>query len=443
MSLEAVIAAHRFGLGPRPDELAALAADPRGALIRQLAAPPSPVQSDAGLLTTAQLVEMWQESLTEAKIDKPHAIAAQVPLRAIRDNEQVARFKRSVETRQPFRERLVQFWANHFAVGTAIVKVIAFAGVYEREAIAPHVTGKFYDLLRAAELHPAMLFYLDQSSAMGPDSLTGERMKHGSNENLAREIMELHTLGVDGGYDQADVQALAAVLTGWHVAVENNGRYGFFPDFHEPGPKTLLGTTIPGGGEDETEAAFRLLAAHPSTARHIATKLVRHFIADDPAPEMVAAIARIFLKTGGDLAAVSAGLVNLKQPWLDPMSKIKTPWELVVALGRACADSAEFPDDKTIMVYLKRLGEEPYAPISPAGYPDKAVNWLAGEALLIRINLIRAVAAVAVPKTDIQGLLDSTIAAAARPETVALVTQAPTRQNAMALLFASSEFQRR
>src|SRR5205085_2145207 len=230
-----------------------------------------------------------------------------------------------------------------------------WAGSFEREAIRPHVLGRFGDMLKAVEQHPAMLFFLDNQESLGPDSRAGQNRKRGLNENLAREIMELHTLGVGGGYTQEDVTSLARIITGWSFAGRNSrnaapGSFVFNANAHQPGPQTLLGKVYEDHGLAQGEAALADIARHPSTAKFIATKLARHFVADDPPPAMVARLESVFRKTDGDLRALATALVDSDEAWQAPLTKLRSPYEFLVAAGRLLA---QIPDDPA--PYLGRL----------------------------------------------------------------------------------------
>ena len=229
------------------------------------------------------------------------------------------------------------FWSNHFTVSVQKPIISPLVNAFEVESIRPHVTGRFADMLKAVTGHPAMLLYLDNAQSIGPNSRAGQRNSKGLNENLAREIMELHTIGVNGGYTQDDVIAFAKILTGWGLAKGDDGvipQAVFHPQVHEPGPKTLLGKTYQEDGANEGMAALDDLARHPSTATFIATKLVRHFVADDPPKEAVARLAEVFRSTDGDLKAVSKALVAMKECWQTPLTKFRTPYEFMVAALR-------------------------------------------------------------------------------------------------------------
>ena len=309
MSPDVVTATFRFGLGPRPGELAQAAADPRGWLLAQLDGDPGPLPGEDALPASAAVVTAFVDARREAREGMAEARREfRMSALDVYREEVRARVAEGVRTAAPFRERLVLFWSNHFTVSARRPELLGLAGAFEREAIRPNVTGSFLDLLRAVVRHPGMLVYLDNARSVGPGSPAGQRRDRGLNENLARELMELHTLGVDGGYTQADVTQLARILTGW--SVDEDGAFRFRELTHEPGPKVLLGRTYPEAGVDEGEAALAALARHPSTARHVATRLARHFAADDPPPALVGRLAARFLATDGDLPSVYRTLVE-------------------------------------------------------------------------------------------------------------------------------------
>jgi uncharacterized protein (DUF1800 family) len=308
-------------------------------------------------------------------------------------------------TERPFVERLVAFWSNHLCVSTgAKILVAPLAGSYEREAIRPHVLGRFEDMVLASAKHPAMLVYLDNFQSIGPNSrgarLGGRRAaaqgaRRGLNENYARELLELHTLGVNGGYTQQDVQELARILTGWTVgglAPRLAGRelgFAFEPLLHEPGSKTVLGTRYGESGVEEGEQAIRALCRHKSTARFIATKLVAHFVSDEPPASAVDRIARVFTETGGDLRAVSAALIDLPDAWADSARKFRTPQDWLVAILRAFnARDVEL----VLLPVLKQLRHPLWAPQSPKGFGDATQEWSDPDSLLNRAELARTIA---------------------------------------------------
>ena len=292
--------------GAKPDQMAAASGDSMGAQPAPQPATPAPA-------TPAQQPQQPPQPLN----------VIQKTFRA----EALARFQHATLAEVGFVERLVAFWSNHFCISANKGEPARiWAGAFEREAIRPHVLGRFADMLRAVEQHPAMLFFLDNQQSLGPNSRAGINRKRGLNENLAREIMELHTLGVGGGYTQADVTSLARIITGWTFAGPQGlmappGSFAFNANAHEPGAQTLLGKTYEDNGLAQGEAALNDLARHPSTAKFIATKLARHFVADDPPLRLVERLADTFRKTDGDLAAVSRALVDADEAWSAPLDK--------------------------------------------------------------------------------------------------------------------------
>src|SRR6478609_6000851 len=387
---EAVLALHRFGMGPRPGSIAAIEADPRGALIAELERPSAGNIAAADLPSSAKafravtdayakrqakaiLAKKEQDtkrqqmaeasSMMEDAAQGAGEIAAKIaaeavpnPGRQISLEEARIRISASLGADIGFVERLVWFWSNHFCVSAD--KIRSMSGAYEREAIRPHVLGRFTDLLLAAEGHPAMLFYLDQTISMGANSIAGINRTRGLNENLAREILELHTLGVRSGYTQDDVIAFANVLTGWTLVPpgdnpEHGGEFTFNPRLHEPGAQRVLGKSYGDETVEQGRAVLRDLAAQPATATHLATKLARHFIADVPPPPMVERMSRAFLDTGGDLKQVARVMVSSDEAWTQPPAKLKRPSEWVVGMVRATgltqADPTRFTDGQALL----------------------------------------------------------------------------------------------
>ena len=439
---KAVIAATRFGFAPRAGELQTIARDPRGWVLQQLEMAPAQPQGD--LPSSAPMVAKLLEARRDKRLQDPDA-RRQInqQLRALYLAEVEARVRLGATTDAPLLERLTRFWSNHFTVSCIRPVIRGFAGAFEREAIRPRVTGRFVDLLLAAEQHPAMLFYLDQVASIGPQSRAGERSHRGINENLGREMMELHTLGVDGGYTQGDVEALARILTGWSIERLNMpepGKFHFYPAIHQPGPQVLLGKTYRDDGLAEGEAALRDLAAHPATAQHVATKLVRHFIADSPPPESVRRIAAVFRDTGGDLKRVTAAVVEEEAAWRTPFAKVRTPDDLVVS---ACRVTGFTPPAPMLVNSLHILDQQPFFAPSPAGWPDVASEWVGPEAVLHRIDWCQAYAARMPDPPDPVGLTDAVFGEVLPEETGQAIRRAASRREGVALFLASPDFQRR
>src|SRR3954468_18870062 len=361
--------------------------------------------------------------------------------------EALARLQRATLVECGFTERLVVFWSNHFCISASKGELARiWAGAFEREAIRPHVLGRFADMLKAVEQHPAMLFFLDNQQSLGPDSRAGQNRKRGLNENLAREIMELHTLGVGSGYTQEDVTSLARIITGWTFAGRQGhlgqpGSFIFNANAHQPGPQTLLGKVYEAGGLAQGEAALADIARHPSTAKFIATKFVRHFVADDPPPALVAQLEAVFKKTDGDLRAMTLALVDADAAWSAPMTKIRTPYDYLIATGRLLARVPEDPG--AYLGALNTLGQPLWTPAGPNGFADTNAAWAAPEGMKLRLDISAQIASRIGNAVDPRELLDQVAGDAASEETRRTVERAETKQQALALLLMSPEFQRR
>jgi len=467
--MQAEIAVLRFGLGAKPGDLAAAAADPRGWLKAQIKGA-VPLAVDTPLAPSDQIFEGWLAAREQRQRMKAAAAqATDAPLgNAIREAYQphyraqvLARAQSAALTTRPFAERLVHFWSNHFAVSADKGVVFGLAGTLENEAVRPHVAGRFVDLLTAVEQHPAMIAFLDNQYSVGKDSMAAAfasrrfgpelntaNRQFGINENLAREILELHTLGVNGGYSQADVTSFAQVITGWSIgggkgrlAGGEPGRFYFRDNLHQPGPKAVLGKTYTEQGIRQGEAVLADLSRRPQTARFIATKLVRHFIADDPPPAAVERVARVFLKSGGDLPQVYAALIESPEAWETAARKFKTPEDFVFSTLRALNVSPAQPEE--VVRTFDLLGQRQYSPGSPAGWPDTSKNWDGSDALMHRVLWASRVGAKYENGIEPSDLAVSSLGAYARPETLTALRRATTSGQAVALLLMSPEFQRR
>jgi uncharacterized protein (DUF1800 family) len=361
--------------------------------------------------------------------------------------EALARLQRAIIADCGITERLVAFWSNHFCISANKGELARmWAGSFEREAIRPHVLGRFADMLRAVEQHPAMLFFLDNQQSLGPDSRAGQNRKRGLNENLAREIMELHTLGVGGGYTQDDVTSLARIITGWTFAGRQGqlgapGSFVFNANAHQPGPQPLLGRVYEANGVAQGEAALSDIARHPSTAKFIATKFVRHFVADDPPPVLVARLQDVFRKSDGDLLKMTLALIDSDEAWRAPLTKMRSPYEFLVATGRLLARVPEDPG--AYLGGLNQLGQPLWTPAGPNGFADTNAAWAAPEGMKLRLDISAQIASRLGNNIDPRDLLEFAAADAASPETRRTIERAETRQQALALLLMSPELQRR
>jgi uncharacterized protein (DUF1800 family) len=322
--------------------------------------------------------------------------AARRPIR-IAGELQAARMLRAVRSERQLQEVMVDFWANHFNVFVAKGELRWYTTAWERDVIRPHALGRFPELLRASARHPAMLFYLDNWLSVRPDFTrrfgpnAGRRA--GLNENYARELMELHTLGVDGGYTQRDVTEVARAFTGWTIDTPRaDAHFVFRPAMHDHGTKVVLGHTLRHGGEGDGEEVLDLLAHHPSTARFIATKLVRRFVADDPPPSLVERVATVYRDTGGDIRAMLRTIVTSPE-FRGPdavAAKIKKPTELVASTARAMGAAIDARGALTLARAAAEIGEGFYEAQAPTGHPDRAGAWVSPGALLARLNFALA-----------------------------------------------------
>jgi uncharacterized protein (DUF1800 family) len=382
-------------------------------------------------------------------------------------NAIAARINAAIASDAPAYERCVHFWSNHFTVSTAKPAAIALPPSFERDAIRPHVGGRFADMLLASTKHPGMIVYLDNWLSVGPNSLAARQPRRarripggarasGINENLGREILELHTLGVNGGYTQADVQALAAIITGWtyerprlrelvrQSGGDRNGDqlFAFDMDAHEPGGQTLLGRRYAQDGVGQGEAALNDLARHSATARFVATKLCRHYIADNPPPAAIARVERAFRDSDGDLRATMEAIVDCPEAWAAPFAKFKRPEEYAIALLRA-ANVRELPNAAAV-ASLGAMGQRPYAAPGPDGWSDIAESWLTADLVWKRLEFAQAYAE-RIGRADIDPaqLGEACLGPLMSEETRSAIGRAESPSQGFALLFAAPEMQRR
>ena len=447
------IALNRFGLGAKPDEPAP--SDPQRWLLAQLDAyEPLPAPWKPQPRTTA-LLDTWltQQRAVRQAAEGERSGIREAYLRQGRDAYVAAvgaRTNSALQSVTPFVERLVHFWSNHFAVSTDKLLVVGLAGCFEADAIRPHVLGRFEDLLLAVVRHPTMLLYLDQAQSIGPRSLAGARAggpqrPRGLNENLAREILELHTLGVRSGYTQADVTEFARALTGWTLpgddATAGSATFRFVSALHEPGDRVVLGRTYASSGEQQARSILQDLVTAPPTALHIARKLARHFVADDPPAALVQRMADTFTRTGGDLPSLYRELVAAPEAWVPVSQKFKSPWDWAIS-GQRALGRQEVPPAQAINL-MNQLGQPVWRPGSPAGYDDTAATWAAPDALLRRVEMAQRIATQAGDAVDARSLAPRVLPGAVSEATTGAIARAESSSTALALLLVSPEFLRR
>lgn len=470
---DAAIALNRFGMGARPGD--AVSSDPRAWLRDQLRTfDPRPAGFDrlpSQADIAAGIAEYRQELRSVARSQGDQPPGEPGPRQALRRDARQdargqyllqvgARTRAALASEAPFVERLVHFWANHFAVSIDKQAVTGLAGTLEFDAIRPHVLGSFADLLIAVEQHPAMLLYLDQAQSVGPASPLGTRAaargarRAGLNENLAREIMELHTLGVRTGYSQADVTEFARALTGWTIAGMGRGAgagmaddgdapggFLFAARRHEPGTRTIMGRSYSQRGEGQARAVLDDLAQHPATARHVATKLARHFVADDPPPALVDRLAQAFATGNGDLPTLYAALIDAPESWTAGQPKFKTPWEWHVSALRGLG--VRTIGDQPAANLMVQLGQPVWRPGSPAGYDDIAASWAGSEALIKRVEVAERLAQRQGTDVDARALAAALLPGTLSPATAEAIARADSPGQGLALLLVSPEFLRR
>ena len=399
-------------------------------------------------------------------VERRKLVADKAPQQALPYDLNEAKLYRAIYSNRQLEEQMADFWFNHFNVYIDKGADRILTSTYERDAIRPHVFGKFRDLLEATAQSPAMLFYLDNWQSISPDSVQQRRFAkqkakqaRGLNENYARELMELHTLGVDGGYTQHDIIEVARCFTGWTINQPNRGGEFVYNDrVHDKGEKTVLGVKIPaGGGREDAERVLDILARHPSTARFISTKLAKKFVADDPPPALIERMAKTFHDTDGDIRAVMSTMLDSKEFFSQGafQAKVKTPLELIVSAVRASDAQVDFAIP--LATQIAQLGEPLYRKIEPTGYSSANSEWVNSAALLARMNFALALTDNRVPgsKVDATKFADDPAAVArqvlfheASQQTLdsikkALAQREPTPALAAGLVLGSPDFQRR
>jgi uncharacterized protein (DUF1800 family) len=519
----------RFSYGPRPGEVEAVAAmGPERWLERQLAADPaaadpgladrlavSPALSmtvaeslctypaDGAVRTEARKAGVIPDEVSETAADAVPREEREKEIRAILAEysrrrgyrpqgeilEQLSAQKllRAVYAESQLGEVMTDFWFNHFNVSWTDDRTRPYLPAFERDAIRPFALGRFRDLLGATARHPAMLLYLDNAQSVAPGGATTtfedemaqagkkpgiprpQNGKGGINENYARELMELHTLGVDGGYTQADVVEVARAFTGWTVvpadrgtmdriekrmqqersvggeAFRLQGHFLFRADLHDAGPKMVLGRPLPAGrGIEDGEEVLGLLAAHRETARHLAFELAVRFVADHPSQALVERLSGVYLESGGDIRRTVRAIAESREFWSPAArgAKVKSPLELAASALRALG--ADVKDPKPTVAWIAKLGEPLYSYQPPTGYPDRAEAWLNAGTLLGRMNFGLRLAAGKLPGVTIDPAALASLAAEAQGGPKVTDQRAPTpAPQTVGMLLGSPEFQRR
>ncbi|QDL92019.1 DUF1800 domain-containing protein [Paroceanicella profunda] len=445
----ATLATLRYGYGFRPGET-----PPSGAadLLAQLDAPDPMIARDLPAIADFYEKLKTRQRAVKANVkDGDGAVsddlkAANEALRTLRDPLQARRILSPALSPQGFRERLVAFWADHFTVISQGLTLSTLGPLMVETSIRPHVAGKFDEMLIACTLDPAMLIYLDQNVSFGPGSPAGERNKRGLNENLAREVLELHTLGVGGSYTQADVIQFAELLTGYTV-MPMEGMV-FAANRAEPGAETVLGASYGGKkpNPDDAKNFLRDLARKPDTARHIARKLVVHFVSDTPRDDHVAQVAEAW-GDGGDLKAVYAALLDHEAAWAPQLVKARQPLDYSVACLRAF-DAVSFEKRRPKLAqqtkrFLRLMGQPLMEPGGPNGWPEEVDAWLTPQGLAGRIRYAKFLSQHYGRKTDPRTFLQDTLQDAADDKLTFAVSAAEQKWEGISLTLLSPVFNRR
>ncbi|HEY1559485.1 MAG TPA: DUF1800 family protein [Caulobacteraceae bacterium] len=458
IDLSASIAVTRFGLGARPGEIDRARANPREFLLAQIR-PAGALQPQPAAPNSAQRLSELRDYQRDRKQARQSGDPKSDPvmmfaklLRQDTAQDFLARARLAATTSDGFAERWALFWANHFTVSAVKGDTATLVGPFEQEAIRPHVFGRFEDMLVASTKHPAMLLYLDQAQSVGPGSFLAQKAAlnqaahiPGLNENLGREIMELHTVGVDAGYTQADVTEFARALTGWSLGrldhPEEPRGFMFRPYAHEPGARLIMGRRYAQDGEAQARAVLGDLAADPHTARHLATKIARHFVSDTPSQVLTNQLAKAFETNGGRLDEVARALIASPEAWVPAGTKFKTPYEFLVSSWRAA--DAPPTDIAAIAHAMTILGQRPFSAPSPKGWPEDAQAWCAPDSVIKRMAWSESFAAQSVAEQDPIVLAQNALGARLTPAVSAAVSRAETRAEGFSILLMSPEFQRR
>jgi uncharacterized protein (DUF1800 family) len=446
MQISASLAIARFGFGAMPGELEEKDGDLVIKMLNQAKSLPAYPNgmSSADAYTQYQV---WKQLKKTAKVEESVLAADQKnPTKKVYGAEAAAWLSYAQSRNAGFGLRLIAFWSNHFTVSAQKQIVSNIAGAYVREAIHPNIAGKFSVLLQAVVKHPAMLVYLDNSNSIGPDSKAGTRDQKGLNENLAREIFELHTLGVDGGYTPADIKDFAKLLTGWSVVnalgEDDSGKFFFRKNRHQPGPIKILDQSWAQTDMAEGEAFLDYIATHPKTARFIATKLVRHFVADEPPEAAVVAVEKAFLTSGGELMACYEALLKSPESWQTEKPKLKSPLEFLISSLRALQPKLL---EARIVQSLAVMGQPQWKAISPKGWPDESKEWLSSDGMKTRLDFARTLATKASKqalKNPVK-LAEDILGDRLTDETKTALSRAADDVQALTMLLMSPEFQRR
>lgn len=451
----AAIATTRFSIGAREGEIAEATADPRGWLKSQIGKDKARI-TDSSLPSTKEAAQTSMAYFQERRQmrnarKEDEALQAEIRknARAFRQNffrEVTARTSHALETSNGFAERWARFWSNHFTVSGRKNEIIALIGPYERDVIRQYCFTDFATLLEKATLHPAMLVYLDNHRSVGPSTKPATRRNLGLNENLARELLELHTLSVKAGYTQKDVEEMARALTGWTLATrpfkrDGDGSTIFVSRIHEPGSRTILGKKFSEDGKSQVKAILKWLATHPATAEHIARKLAIHFVSDIPPQSAIDTLRDTFLETEGDLRALAHAIIDLEEAWQPAPQKFKSPEELLISTGRLLGGRPVYGSGGARKIF-QSLGQTPLMAPSPQGWSDTADSWAGPDAIKKRLEWANRTARRTRDVAPAE-FLNEALGPLASARTATAIARAESQLQGLTLAIMSPEFQRR
>ena len=460
--IQAAIATNRFGLGAHPNEILLAISDPQKWLINSL----SNINPPSNAPKAIEMIRLWSEhkkqKQSKKKITNISMSMEQKPATTQMMNEEKSSpnkvlkqnagliISHAIKSQASINWRLLDFFSNHFSVSGHNTGMRFLAPTLDWEAIAPNLMGNFSDMLIAVISHPAMLLYLNNEKSIGPNSIQGKkRSKRGLNENLAREILELHTLGVDNGYSQQDIVELAKAISGWSIArhtketeYSKENAFIFRADAHEPGSRVILNKRYLENTKSPQQGKMILtdLANSPATASHVCTKLARHFVSDTPNPRLIKQMTRTWLKTQGNLKAVISVLIKSKFSWQTKTHKYKSPREFMISSYRAIG--GKIPDEKTLSNYLHQLGQEPYQAGSPAGFGDLRNTWDGSDALFNRIEWSAHISKQ-VRNVDVVNLAKIALGENIKDHTLQILKRAESQEQAISLFLMSPDFLQR
>ncbi|MGJ8693470.1 MAG: DUF1800 domain-containing protein [Thalassotalea sp.] len=450
----AVIAVNRFGLGAKPNELMAVGTNAKAWLKNGLIAINfnDDLPHSADVLKSVYAYRQMKKDEQKPQNNKSKNPADNAMMNSMASLKKYPRemlrafsvsyIKQAVQSDTSISWRLLDFFSNHFSVSASGQEMAGLAATLEREAIGPNLMAKFEDMLLTVTQHPAMLIYLNNERSIGPNSKVGKKRGKGMNENLAREILELHTLGVNGGYQQADVIELAKGITGWglsNIKKDKSAGFKYNSYNHEPGERVLLNKHYRQKGIAQGEAMLRDLANHPATIKHLCFKLARHFINDDPPASLVGKLVASWQQSSGNIKTVMTTMIEAQESWQPEKAKFKTPREFIISTIRAL--NIEKIKPKHLYYSFLTLGQQPFNAGSPAGYGDVAQDWNGANALMSRINWANSLANMA--KVNAEQVIKNSFAQTLDKHHYKIISRAESRKQALTLLLMSPEFQRR